>query len=282
MLMTSRRTVLRSALATALLGGCSAGGTSSRSLAQCSGPTKGSLLIIGGGAQGPEIQGAAVRLARDVDGNPARWVYIPTAAEDGDLSHAPPPVYTTRDGGTVTMLHTRDRSEADSPTFVAPLLSATAVYFGGGRQWRLVDAYAGTRTERELRAVLDRGGLISGTSAGATIQGSYLVRGAPEGNEILMAPGHERGFGYLTNTAIDQHVLVRRRASDLSRVVAAREGLLGIGIDESTAVIVRQNTMSVIGRSVVLITDGASHDGQPFYALTPGAEFDLATRAVLA
>ncbi|MGH7045751.1 MAG: Type 1 glutamine amidotransferase-like domain-containing protein [Stellaceae bacterium] len=83
--------------------------------------------------------------------------------------------------------------------------SSPAVFFGGGRQYRLVDAYAGTLTERAIRAVLARGGLIAGTSAGATILGSYLVRGAPsEGNSILMYPGYERGFAYLSNVAIDQ------------------------------------------------------------------------------
>lgn len=281
MRMTSRRSVLRSTLAFTLLGGCTAGVTPPRSTLPCSGPPNGSLLVIGGGVPGPQIQAAAIRLGRGDAGTPARWVYVPTATEDRDLAHAAAPDFTTRDDGTVTTLHTRDRGEADSEAFVAPLRSATAVFFGGGRQWRLVDAYAGTRTERELRAVLDRGGLIAGTSAGATIQGSYLVRGAPEGNEIMMAPGHERGFGYITNAAIDQHVLVRGRAADLAGVVAAHDGLLGIGIDESTAVIVRRNRMTVLGRSVVLITDGAAHDGQPFYALTPGTEYDLATRTIL-
>jgi cyanophycinase len=147
----------------------------------------------------------------------------------------------------VTVLHTRDRAVADSETFVAPLRSATAVFFVGGRQWRLVDAYLGTRTERELWTVLDRGGLISGTSAGATIQGSYLVRGSPQSSEILMSPGHARGFGYLANVAIDQHVLVRGRQNDLARVIAAHPGLLGVGIDEGTAAIVQRNTMIVIG-----------------------------------
>jgi cyanophycinase len=245
------------------------------------GPSKGTLLIIGGGEQGAAIQEAAIRLGRGPDGAPARWVVIPTALADEEAARMKPPDFTSRDGAVVTVLHTRDRDEADSADFIAPLESATAVYFVGGRQWRLVDAYADTRTERELRAVLDRGGLIAGTSAGATIQGSYLVRGAPEGNEILMSPGHERGFGYISNAAIDQHVIARGRESDLAQVVAAHAGLLGIGIDEATAVIVQQNRMSVIGRSVVLITDGTDHAGRPYYTLPAGAQFDLASRTIV-
>ena len=128
-----------------------------------------------------------------------------------DRAKAEPPAFIGQSGGTVTILHTRDRKVADSETFTAPLRAATAVFIGGGRQWRLVDAYRGTRTETELRAILDRDGLISGSSAGATIQGSYLVRGSPRSNKILMAPGYERGFGYLSNVAIDQHVSQRGR-----------------------------------------------------------------------
>jgi cyanophycinase len=64
-------------------------------------------------------------------------------------------------------------------------------------------------------------------------------------------------------------------------VVAVHGELLGIGIDEGTAVVVQQNRMAVIGRSVVLITDGTFHGGEPYYALTPGTQFDLATRSVI-
>jgi cyanophycinase len=238
-----------------------------------SGPARGTLLIIGGGARGTEIENTAVRLG----GKPSRWVYIPTAASDANVAKAELPAFIRQSGGTLTVLHTRDRAVADSEEFTAPLRTATAVFIAGGRQWRLVDAYAGTRTQSELRAVLERDGLISGSSAGATIQGSYLVRGSRRSNKILMTPGYERGFGYLSNVAIDQHVTQRGRDNDLSAVVAAHRGLLGIGIDESTAVIVQGNTMTVIGKGVVRITDGADHAGEPFYTLKPGAHFDLAS-----
>jgi len=241
--------------------------------ARSAGPVRGVLLIIGGGERGAEVQDAAIRFG----GKPSRWVYIPTAGSDADAAKAEPPAFIGQSGATLTVLHTRDRKVADSEAFTAPLRTATAVFIAGGRQWRLVDAYAGTRTEKELRAVLDRDGLIAGSSAGATIQGSYLIRGSPRSNKILMAPGYERGFGYLSNVAIDQHVSQRDRNNDLSVVVAARPGLLGVGIDESTAVIVQGNTMTVIGKGVVRITDGADHDGVPFFTLKPGARFDLAT-----
>jgi cyanophycinase len=241
-----------------------------------SGPPNGALLIIGGGSMGPEIGEAGRRLS---GGANARWIYIPTAAEN--VANTTPPGNLIARGASVTPLHTFDRKRADSDAFVAPLLAATAVYFEGGRQWRIVDAYGGTRTEREIRGVLDRGGLIAGSSAGATIQGSYLVRGSPKGSGIMMAPDHERGFGYLQNAAIDQHVLARGRANDMAQVVAAHPGLLGLAIDEGTAALVQKNTLVVLGRSVILITDGASHDGRSYYTLPAGSRFDLATWTVI-
>jgi cyanophycinase len=180
----------------------------------------------------------------------------------------------------VTVLHTNDRREADSKNFVGPLRQATAVWIPGGRQWRLADAYLGTRTEREIKALLKRGGVVGGSSAGATIQGSYLVRGAPEGNTIMMAKGHEIGFGLLRGAAVDQHIITRHRESDLDPVIAAHPKLLGIGIDESTAIVVQGDEFEVIGASKVAMHDGRDHDGKQYYFLMPGQKFDLKKRAV--
>jgi cyanophycinase len=272
-LPSQRREVLKWIAGSSLFGLAGLRGATGQAPPRSAGPAHGALLIIGGGERGQQIQDAAIKLA----GSHARWVYVPTASTDAEIAKMVPPAFIGRSGATVKHLHTRDRMIADSESFTAPLRTATAVFIDGGRQWRLVDAYGGTRTETELRAVLDRGGLIAGTSAGATIQGSYLVRGSPESNEILMAPGHERGFGYFANVAVDQHVSQRDRENDLGEVVAAHPGLLGVGIDESTAVTVQRDTMTVIGKGSVRITDGADHGGMPFYVLKPGARFDLAT-----
>src|SRR5262249_49238396 len=126
--------------------------------------------------------------------------------------------------------------------------------------------------------VLARGGVVGGSSAGATIQGSYLVRGAREGNEIMMAKGYEEGFSYLRGVAIDQHLIVRGRQDDLVGVVAKKPGLLGIGLDEPTAIVVKGDRFMVVGRSVVGIYDGHDHDGKPYYFLAVGDQFDLRNR----
>jgi cyanophycinase len=241
------------------------------------GPGKGALVIVGGGSLGPEIIARFVELA---GGPESRFVVIPTATEAETVD-------TTRLGErfgklfgvkNVAVLHTRDRAVADSEEFVARLKQASGVWYDGGRQWRLVDSYLNTRTQHELEAVLERGGVIGGSSAGATIQGSYLVRGAREGNHIMMAKGYEQGFGHLRNVAIDQHLLRRRRDQDLVAVVEAHPELLGLGIDEGTAIVVQGDRFAVIGKSLVGVYDGQDHGGARYYFLKPGEQFDLKER----
>ncbi|MDP1750555.1 MAG: cyanophycinase [Reyranella sp.] len=253
-------------------------GTSVAAEPKSSGPASGTLLIVGGGTTSSAVVAVAQRHS---GGASARWVVIPSAQSDRKLATSTVQ-QLIREGGPYSILHTEDRATADSDAFAAPLASATAVWITGGRQWRLADIYGGTRTERALHELLVRGGLIAGSSAGASIMGSYLVRGSPSGNTVLMSPGHERGFGFLRNVAIDQHIVVRGRESDLARLVAVHPEILGIGIDEGTAILVRGNSISVVGPSLVAITDGAAHEGRSYYVLKQGACFDLPTWSVRA
>jgi len=245
-----------------------------------SGPKRGSLVVVGGGRIPPSIREKFIALAGGPD---AKIVYIPTAAEDQALNRQTgdesPKLFGLKN---VTVLHTRDRNVANTEAFVAPLRKASGVWFGGGRQWRLVDSYLDTLTQKELMAVLDRGGVIGGSSAGATIQGSYLVRGAREGNQIMMAKGYEIGFGYLKNTAIDQHIDTRKRENDLTEVIAAHPELLGIGLYESTAIVAQGDRFEVIGDGKVAITDGKERDGKRHYLLSAGERFDLRKRGRMA
>jgi cyanophycinase len=121
------------------------------------GPKKGSLVIVGGGRIPQSIREKFIALAGGPDAN---FVYIPTAAEDRALNLGgaeSPRLFGLKN---VTVLHTRDRAEANSEKFAAPLRKANGVWFGGGRQWRLVDSYLDTRTHKELWAVLERGGVV--------------------------------------------------------------------------------------------------------------------------
>jgi cyanophycinase len=237
------------------------------------GPSKGNLIIVGGGKVGPDITAKFFELA---GGKDAPIVVIPTAdtADKFDPTYLDKSFLKAAGATHLILLHTRDPKVADTKEFVAPLKTAKAVWFVGGRQWRLADAYLNTRTQKELFALLNRGGVIGGSSAGATIQGSYLVRGAVTGNDVMMSPGHEQGLSFVKNIAIDQHVITRHREKDLDQVMEKHPQLLGVGIDESTAILVHGNTFTVIGPSKVFIHES----GKPYYTLQTGAHFNLKTR----
>jgi len=178
---------------------------------------------------------------------------------------------------SVHLIHTRDRSQADADAFVEPLRRATGVYLIPGNAGRYADAYLGTHTETELRAVLDRGGVIFGSSAGAIIQGSFVVRGRPD-KPLLMAPGRTTGFGFLTYVAINPHLTSAMRDAELINVVDAHPEILGIGIDDDAAILVRGNVFEVIGTGRVAIYDNVRRQGSGwYYYLNPGDQFDLAT-----
>lgn len=245
------------------------------------GPAYGSLVVAGGNVQDPAIIGRFLELAGGVN---ASVVVVPTAA-GGDVDALPWNVLEPlqKVGATnLTLLHTRDPKEADTDEFAAPLKNAAGVWFTGGRQWRIADSYLGTKTQEEFRAVLERGGVIGGSSAGATIQGSYLARGDSNTNTIMMGD-HEQGFSYIENVAIDQHLLVRNRQFDLQEIIDARPDLLGLGLDEDTAIVVTGDDFEVIGQGYVAVYDRArtvGRDGR-FYFLMPGDQFNLRTRTPL-
>ena len=246
--------------------------------AQEVGPANGALVIVGGAMRDPAISERFVELA---GGEDARIIVVPTAGgrDEYDNGNCGLGAWWQLGVESVTCLHTNDPAEANTDEFIKPIQEATAVWFNGGRQWYIADSFLGTRAEEEFLKVLERGGVIGGSSAGATIQGSYLVRGDTSGNTIMMGD-HEVGFGYLKNTAIDQHVLRRNRQFDLIDVIDAHPELLGIGIDENTAIVVQGDEFEVMGASYVLIYDNRSTvggDGR-FYFIPPGGRFNLQTR----
>ena len=247
------------------------------------GPANGSLVVVGGGNIEPPIYARFLQLA---GGPSSPIVVIPTAGEDSVYPQNWSGLGGLKAAGAtnITVLHTTDRGIAESDSFVAAIRNASGVWFPGGRQWRLVDSYLNTRTERELRAVLARGGVIGGTSAGASILASYLVRGARSGNTVMMAKGYEQGFGYLRGVAVDQHIVARNRQDDLQEVITAHPNLLGIGLDEGTALVVQGDHGEIIGRGKAFVHNGrdTNDPGHPYLTLLPGDEYDLAARHVTA
>jgi len=245
------------------------------------GPESGSLVIVGGALQSAEIVETFIEMA---GGDDAKIVIVPTAGGAGSELYGrncPCRNQLARAGAkNLHVLHTYDPAEADTEAFAAVLADADAVWFTGGRQWRLADAYLGTRTEAAFHAVLERGGVIGGSSAGASIQSDFMVRGDTGGNRLVIGD-HIEGFGFITGVGIDQHLIPRNRHFDMMEVIEERPELLGIGLDEDTAIIVEGNTFRVMGSGYVAIFDAQADldlNGGGFYFLQPGDRFDLSTR----
>ena len=255
------------------------------------GPAKGTLVIVGGGpTNNTGIMEKFIELAGGLD---AKIVVVPTAGgnklPNGEIKEYKEAdviaSWKRRGVKNVRMLHTHDPKVADTEAFTAPLREANAVWFDGGRQWNIVDSYVNTLTYREFHQVLERGGVIGGTSAGATIQGDYLVRGAIAGPDIMMTPEkeHERGFNFLRRSAIDQHLNTRNRWDDLIPVIKKYPNLLGIGLSEGTAIIVKGDRFEVMGAWKVAIHDNLrvyQPWEKPYFVLSPGDVYNMKTRQI--
>jgi len=262
------------------------------------GPEKGSLLIIGGnvGSQ-RDIWEKFTQLAGGKE--KAVLVVVTTASGDSAAYDKKGVEEVKRQTGIkhVTLFHTSDFKEANSEKFIAPLKNATAVYFEGGRQWRIADSYLNTLTHQAFIDVLNRGGVIAGSSAGASIIGSFLWRGDTKGAQVLVGD-HTQGLGFLKYSAIDQHLLVRNRQFDLVDFIRKAPDFIGIGLNEATAILVQRDTLQVLGNSFAAIYDyntiingGEKHvvsgredftaSNGPFFFLAAGQKYDLAKRQVI-
>lgn len=278
------RALLASFLLPALLAAQGAAASSATSGSTEVGPAHGTVIVVGGGQLGPEIYSAFIEAAGGPD---ALIIDVPNAGGATSYGDDAAGALGMRQAGArnVRVLFTKDRAVANSDSFVAVIRHAGGVWFEGGRQYRLVDAYAGTKTEQAFHDVLARGGVVGGSSAGATILGEFLVRGAPSGdNSIMDYPGYEKAFSFLRGTAIDQHVVARERLPDLADSIMTRyPKLLGMSEDEGTAWVVRGDTATIIGRNKAFVYGGhdANDPGKPFLTLYPGDRYNLATRRVV-
>ncbi len=266
-------------------------GTAWQAAAPEYGPAKGTLVIIGGG--NTDDTGIMEKFIELGGGPEGRFIIVPTAGGNMNQDGTPRPYkeeqviggWLKRGLKNVKMLHTHDAKVADTEEFVKDLRNATGVWFNGGRQWNIVDSYAGTLTYKEFHKVLERGGVIGGSSAGATIQGEYLVRGDTTGPNVMMTaePNHQKAFEFLRKTAIDQHINARNRWDDLIPVIKKWPNLLGIGLSEGTAIVVKGDTFEVMGKWKVAIHDSTALR-QPwekeFFVLSAGDVYNMKTRRI--
>ncbi len=232
-------------------------------------PLAGSLVIVGGGTIPDSVVEAFHKLA---GGAKAKLVVIPTASASADKedTKAAIDLWEKRGFTNVTVLHTRSLDKANDAKFAQPLAEATAVWLGGGDQTKIMEAYAGTLVEKELHALLKRGGVIGGTSAGAAVMSKLMIAGGDAKTPRLGA-----GFGFLPSAVVDQHFLKRNRADRLLEVLHANPGWFGVGIDEQTALVVQGRTIRVAGNSYVVVCQRSTEKSRASVQFLPaGAKGD--------
>jgi cyanophycinase len=249
--------------------------------------SKGKLIIIGGGTIPDSL---FTFFANYCGGKDQPIVYIPTATEDEEFIQKGEHLlkFSTRGFTHLSTIHTRNKKIADDPKNIELMRHAKGLYFGGGDQDLIAAAYGGTKLYDEFIALLNRGGVIMGTSAGATIMGSLLIGGDPR-KDLTQTYHFKPAFSFMKNTAIDQHVLARNRQFDLIPVIEQYPNTLGVGLDESTAMIVEAGKFKIWGLSYAMIYDPKDWVAQkkkwgrvlkPFKMMSSGQSFNLATRKI--
>lgn len=224
---------------------------------------KGHLYIIGGGRQPAELPERFIELAGGT--NHAKIIVIPMASEDAENSGKSQVLQFQKLGVTQVESVVFTRQEASSPATVVQFDGATGVFFTGGDQTRLAAILTNTPVLRKLKELYASGAVLGGTSAGAAVMSEVMITGEELRNDdkanaftFIRKSNIETtaGFGFITNAIIDQHFIKRKRLNRLFSAVLEHPNLFGIGIDESTAIIVNpDNTFEVVGESVVMVMD---------------------------
>jgi cyanophycinase len=269
---------------------------------ETTGPEKGVLYIHGGGALNA---GEFVELAKEASGKDKPAVCVITTPQGkrraDDFNQGIPfrMVTTLKEKfglEEVTELYTLSKEDADTPAFYGLIDGADAVFMSGGNQCFLTDAFLGTETLAALHRLLERGGVIAGSSAGAQVQSSFMTRGDYTQRIILGDKKHQEGFAFVTNVAFDVHVEERDRQNDLFQLFRAKKtqlqdedldplDLLGIGIDQGTAIVVVKNQFRVTGKGQVYVFDPRQWkddtDFWTYQTLKPGSFFDMKRRKVI-
>jgi cyanophycinase len=256
----------------------------------------GTLVIIGGREDKEGDKDILRYVAREVGGG--KLVVVTAASErPQELWAAYEPLFRSLGVRHLAQLAVADREDAHRPSVARTLQDADGIFITGGDQLRLTSALGDSIVFQRMREIFEQGGVVAGTSAGASVMSeTMLVGGAAEaspriGGELEMAPG----FGLAAGILIDQHFAERGRTGRLVGAIARNPRIIGVGIDEDTAIVIRGNrTFEVLGAGAVTIIDGSritrssvteDEEGRSMsvfdvrmHLLSQGDAFDLRTR----
>lgn len=219
----------------------------------------GALMAIGGAEDKLDDKVILSSFAHLAGGKKARIAIVPTASSIEDAGIRYKAIFLGMGVEQAEVVYIQDRDDANGDQQIDTLNDATGIFMTGGNQVRLSVIIGGTRFEETVRRKHQEGAVIAGTSAGASILSAHMVAGGAGGAVPKQRMAQMvAGFGLISNVIIDQHFKQRNRIGRLLALVATNPGLLGIGVDEDTAAIFKQNgVMEVIGRHSVTVVDGS-------------------------
>ncbi len=257
---------------------------------------KGTLIIIGGHEERePSSERAILKeVAARVRGGKLVLATVASHHPEGYFEEYQK-AFRDLEVGELVELYVEDRSEASDEDKLRVLDDAAGVFFSGGDQLRITSQIGDSAIEEKVRRLFERGGVIAGTSAGASVMSeTMLVKGTSQEThrigDLHMAPG----LGLIRDVIIDQHFAERGRFGRLIGAVAHNPRVLGIGVDENTAALVEDGMLTVLGTGAVYIVDGSrvsysnlaearsdvtlSMHNMTVHVLAEGDRFDLSNR----
>src|SRR6478736_3039980 len=255
---------------------------------------RGPLMIIGGAEDKLRKRTILKDFVAASGGQDARIAVIPTASSLGpEVVEVYDALFRRLGAADVVPVRPESREEAHDPELVARLAGATGIFMTGGNQLKLSALVCGTPLADAIVDAHERGVVVAGTSAGASIQSSHLVAfGGPGSTPKQRMTQVAAGLGLLDSTVIDQHFDQRNRYGRLLMIVAQSPQLLGIVVDHGDD----HEILSVVGRGAVTVFDPSRivtnayearrssallASGVVLHILPEGARFDLTTRTLL-
>lgn len=252
------------------------------------------LLVIGGAEDRVGKATLLRRFVRLAGGRSARIAIVPTASSfQEEVSAAYRQTFGRLGATALSVVNPASRADAHDPELVSRIDEATGVFLSGGSQLRLSQFFPGTPLGTALHRAHARGAVIGGTSAGASIMSQFMISMGSEGATPRQRTSQlTAGLGLVQGVIIDQHFAQRSRYGRLMSVVASSPQLIGIGIDENTAIEITGQQFTVLGAGVVHVIDARTAvtdfpdarlgapmlvSGAVIHSLPAGSTFDLAT-----
>lgn len=258
----------------------------------------GPIFAIGGAEAKLSRRTVLRAFLKAAGGNDARIVVIPTASSLGpEVMDVYDAAFTSLGAREVLEVRPQSRAEADDPALVERIDRATGIFMTGGNQLKLTAVITGTPVGNAILRAHQRGAVVGGTSAGCSILAEHMIAFGAGGPTPKQRMGQmAAGLGLVPGVILDQHFAQRNRYGRLLALVAQSPALLGLGVDEDTAAVFTDGTLTVVGRGAVTIIDGAhaisdaatAQQTQPLFVsgvtmhiLPAGQQFDVAARTYL-